>query len=208
MKSFLGAGERSRQKSIAFLVSGLLIGGVVVFLGLNMGNVDSQEAAQDLVSTLEQSSGQDLELVGVQEENGLYRVQVSDQNNQLSTYYMTKDGQLIAQDAGFTDFNQFKQQVSAQADFSQCMSERDVVMFGNQTQRSTAAQIQILGGANMVSDIYADVNNENVLQQAVQLGIETTPGFFYNNRTAQGVQTIPQLEQFTGCSYNFNASES
>jgi hypothetical protein len=194
------------RKSLTFLVSGLLIGAVAVFLGMNYTAVDSDAAAQDLVSTLEQSTGQDLELINVGEENGLYKIQVRNQQDQLSTYYMTQDGQLLAQESGFTNFGQFKDQVSAQAEFSECMLDRNVVMFGNQSQRATAAQIQILGGVNQVADIYADVNNEPVLEQAARLGVSQTPAFYYNNSTAEGVQTIPQLEQFTGCNYSFNQS--
>ncbi|MFQ3275356.1 MAG: hypothetical protein ACI9LV_000856 [Candidatus Nanohaloarchaea archaeon] len=192
------------RKSFAFLLSGLMIGAVVVFLGMNYGEPTGQEAAEELVSTLEQQSGQDLELVSVETRNGLHRIQVSDQNNQLTTYYMSPDGQLVAQESGLTDFNQFKQQVSAQAEFSECLQNRNVVMFGNRTQRATVAQIQTLGGINQVSNIYADVNNEQILQQAVQLGVSQTPAFYYNNSTAEGLQTIPQLEQFTGCNYSFN----
>jgi len=190
------------RKSLSFLISGLILGSVTVFLSINAGTVTGEEAAQDLVSTLEQSSGQDLEVVNVEESNGLYKVEVKDGNNQLSTYYMTRDGEMVAQDTAMTNFPEFRQQVSAQANFSSCLEEEGVVMFGNQSQRSTAAQIQLLGGPNMVSGIYADVNNEQVLNQAQQLGIQRIPAFATNESAVQGVQTVPQLEEFSGCEYN------
>jgi hypothetical protein len=194
------------RKSLSFLLAGLALGAILVFLGANYSSINSDQASKDLVSALEQSTGQNLEIVSSTEENGLYKIQIKNQNDQLSTYYITKNGELVAQDSSFTDFGQFKNTIEAQAQFSNCMSERDVVMFGNQSQRATAAQIQLLGGPNQVSDIYADVNNEQVLQQAVQLGVSSTPAFLYQNSTAQGVQTIPQLEDFTGCTYQANAT--
>lgn len=192
------------RKSLTFLFSGLLLGAVLVFIGMNQGNVSGERIAQDLESTLEQSTGQSLEIINIDRQNGLYRVQLRDSENQLTTYYMTRDGELVAQESGFTDFNDFRRRVSAQASFSDCMSDREVVMFGNSSQRATLAQIQLLGGANQVTDIYADVNNEPVLEQAVRLGISRTPAFYYGNQTIQGVQTVPQLGDFTGCQYNFS----
>ncbi|PSG98912.1 MAG: hypothetical protein BRC29_02165 [Nanohaloarchaea archaeon SW_7_43_1] len=205
MPDTFGAGDMKEsfdKKSFSFLVSGLILGSVVVFLSLNAGTVGSEEAAQDLVSTLEQSSGQDLEVVNVEESNGLYKVEVKDGNNQLSTYYMTRDGEMIAQDTAMTNFPEFRQQVSAQTNFSSCLEDEGVVMFGNRSQRSTATQIQILGGLNMVSGIYADVNNEQILNQAQQIGIQRIPAFATNESAVQGVQTVPQLEEFSGCEYN------
>lgn len=195
------------RKSLVFLLTGLLIGSVAVFLGTSYTAADQEGTAQQLVSTLEQSSGQNLELIKTEEENGLYRIQVRDQQDRLSTYYMSRDGQLVAQGGSFTNFEQFRQQVSAQSEFSGCLQDRNVVMFGNQSQRGTLAQIQLLGGINQVSNIYADVNNQQILQQATQLGVGATPAFYYNNSTAEGLQTIPQLEQFTGCQYSLNQSE-
>lgn len=201
MPGFENVKNNFNKKSLTFLFSGLIIGAVAVFLTLNAGNVSGEQAAQDLVSTLEQSSGQDLELINVQESNGLYQVRIQDSNNQLATYYITKDGQMVSQETGMTNLPEFKQQVSAQVNFSECL-EQEVVMYGNQSQQATAAQIQLLGGPNMVSGFYSDVNNEEVLQQAVDAGITNVPGFVNDESTVQGVQSIQQLEEFSGCEYN------
>lgn len=192
------------SKSVVVFIAGLMIGGSIFYLGPNFAMGSGDQVAQDLISTLEQSSGQELELINVDERNGLYRAQIRNQDDELTTYYMTKNGKMIAQESGLTNFSEFNNTVSAQADFSQCLEDRGVVMFGNQSQRSTLAQIQLLGGPNMLSNIYADVNNNQTRQQAVQLGIQTTPSFYYNDSVAQGTQTVTQLSSFTGCNFDEN----
>lgn len=189
-------------KSIGVFLVGIVIGGLVFFVGSDAAFTSGDQVAQDLISTLEQSSGQELELINVDEQNGLYRAQIRNQDDELTTYYMTKNGEMVAQESGLTNFSEFNNTVSAQADFSQCLEDRGVVMFGNQSQRSTLAQIQLLGGANMLSNIYADVNNNQTRQQAVQLGIQTTPSFYYNESVVQGTQTVNQISSFTGCQFD------
>lgn len=192
------------KNSLVFLVAGILVGSVVVFLSLNQGTVNQENLADQLKDTLEQSTGDNLEIVNTETENGLHKIQLRNQEDQLSTYYVTKNGQLLAEESGFTNFADFRQRISAQTSFSECLTDNQVIMFGNQSQRSTVTQIQLLGGVNQISDYYADVGNEQVLRQAAQLGVRRTPAFYYNNSTIQGIQSFNQLEEFTSCQYNYS----
>lgn len=186
-----------------FLIAGFLSGAVLTGLvtgGFMTGS--GQTAANNMISTLEQSSGQDFELVSLDRRNGLYRAQIKNQNDQLTTYYITENGEMILQESGLTDLSQLKQTVDAQAEFTGCMADRNVVMYGNTSQQETAAQIQLLGGANMVSDIYKDINQRENLREAINRGIQRIPGFYHDNSTLQGVQSVANLENFTGCTYS------
>ncbi|MFB6213618.1 MAG: hypothetical protein ABEJ07_03600 [Candidatus Nanohaloarchaea archaeon] len=195
-----------RQALVSFLVAGLLVGAGLTFLGMNLDKVSKQQAGQEVVSTLEAQTGQDLELLNVEKRSGLYVVNVRGQNNQVSTFYVTQDGSTVA--TSVSSLDQTRRLANARSTLSSCMQQRNVVMFGNISQRETQAQIQLLGGQRYVSGIYADINNQQVLQQAAQIGIQRVPAFYYNGSVRQGVQTPQQLVQFTGCSYSFNSSSS
>lgn len=197
--------EYINTQTLALILTGVLIGGgITLAADMQSGNADRQAIAQDLVDTLETSSGQQLEVVKTSETNGLYKIQLSNSDNQLSTYYITKDGEMLLQESSVTNFRNFTRTVEAQSQFTGCMAEENVAFYGNASQRATAAQIQLLGGPNQVSDIYRDINNEQNLRQALQNGVRRVPGFYHNNSTLQGVQSISKLEEFTGCDYPLN----
>lgn len=184
------------------LAVGLLAGASFVMGMDRLTGSNGEAAAQELISTLEKSSGQDFELVALDEQSGLYRAQIKNQEDQLTTYYITRDGSRIIQESGVTNLRQFSQQVDAQVNFTNCMAERDVVMYGNLSQRETVTQVQLLGGANQVSDIYMDINQQENLAEAIERGIQRVPAFYHDNSTLQGVQSVSNLENFTGCTYN------
>lgn len=187
------------NKTVVFLVAGLLIGSAASYLALESQTVSGQEAAENLASTLEAQSGQSYEVVNVERQNGLYRADISNPQNQLSTYYITQDGNLVA--GQMTDLNQLQQTVLNQQNFVECISNRNAVLYGNASQRATALQIQLLGGANTVSPIYKDVNSQGVLQEAANRGIQRVPSFYYNGSVLGGVNQVGSIEEFTGCSY-------
>lgn len=198
--------EISKQ-NILLPIAGLFLIFTGVFLGSNLNyfSIDGQgvsgdTASQDLVSLLETQSGQEYEVVSVKTENDLYKIDVSDQQNQLSTYYITKNGEMMAD--GMTEFKQLKNTVDAQRGFSNCLANRNTVLYGNSSQRETSLQIQILGGSDMAAPIYKDLNNQQNLQEAVERGIETVPGFYYEGSVLSGVNQISQISEFTGCQYS------
>lgn len=189
-----------KQVIVAFLAAGMLAGAGAAYLGLNADKIPQKQAGQQVVTTLEAQTGQNLELINVESESGLYKVNVRDSNDQVSTFYVTKDGSKIA--SNVADLGQTRRVALARNSLSQCLQDRNVVMFGNISQRETQAQIQLLGGQRRISGIYADVNNQQVLQQAARAGVRQVPAFFYNGSVRQGVTTPGQLANFTGCSYD------
>lgn len=192
------------RRTVSLLLLGLLIGSALTAGAEKLSASSGEAAAQELISTLEKSSGQDFELVTLEKQNGLYQAQIKNQQDQLTTYYITEDGSSIIQESGITNLKQFSSRVDAQAEFSNCMAEKDVVMYGNLSQQETVAQVQLLGGANQVSGIYADVNQEENIVEVINRGIQRIPAFVYDNSTLQGVQSVSSLENFTGCEYAAN----
>jgi len=198
--------EITRQ-DLLLPVIGLFLISTGVFLGSNLNyfsidgqSVSEDRASQDLISLLETRSGQEHEVVSVKTENDLYKIDVSDPQNQLSTYYITRNGEMITN--GMTDFEELKNTVDAQREFSNCLANKNTVMYGNSSQRATSLQIQILGGVNMAAPIYKDLSNQQNLQEAVERGVETVPGIYYDGSVLSGVNQISQISEFTGCQYS------
>jgi bacterioferritin-associated ferredoxin len=187
------------KKTALFLIAGTFLGLTVGFLAAQTPQISEQQASQKLVSTLEAQSGQQLEVVNTETENGVYKIDISDSEDQLSTYHVTKDGRMVS--AGMSDLDQLRQTVAAQQQFAGCLANKSAVLYGNSSQQATAAQIQVLGGANMVSPIYQDVGTEGVLQEATQRGIERVPTLYYNESALPGPNSISQISEFTGCQF-------
>jgi hypothetical protein len=189
-----------RQTLAVFLVAGIAIGASATYVSLDAEGVSKQEAAQEVVSTLEAQTGQELELINVKAESGLYRVDIKDSNDRLSTFYVTRDGSLVT--GSMTDLQETKELATARRQFSNCLQDRNVVMFGNRSQQETQAQFQLLGGESYVSPIYVDVSSQDVLQQARKLGVTMVPAFYYNGSVSEGVMRPSGVANFTGCSYS------
>jgi hypothetical protein len=82
-------GNMNREKAI-FLIAGVAFGLTAAFLTGQVQHISEGQASQKLISTLEAQSGQQLEAVSIKSENGLYKIDLSDSQNQLSTYHVTK----------------------------------------------------------------------------------------------------------------------
>lgn len=189
------------SKLLLLLVAGVIAGSTVTYMALEMDNVSGQQAAQQLETTLEAQSGQQLELVSIETQNGFYKVDLKNQDNQLTTYYITQDGQMVTQESSLSNMNQLTATVAAQQQFMNCLSNRNVTFYGNASQQATLAQIQVLGGQYLASPIYQDVNNQQVLRQTAQRGVKQVPSLYYNGSVLAGANSINQISQFTGCSF-------
>lgn len=185
------------RKAALFLIAGTIFGLTAGFLAAQSSQVSKQQASQELVSTLEAQSGQQLEVVNVRSENGLYRIDISDSQNQLNTYYVTKNGRMASE--SMSNLQQLRQTIDIQKRFVGCLSDRDATLYGNSSQQETLIQIQALGGENIVSPIYKDVRNQEILQEATQRGVRRVPSIYYNESVLSGVKEINQISQFAGC---------
>ena len=81
---------------IALVLAGVFLGSNLQYFSISDQSISEDSAAQELVSLLENRSGQEYEVVSVKTENNLYKIDLSDSQNQLSTYYLTKSGELVA----------------------------------------------------------------------------------------------------------------
>lgn len=187
------------KAKIGFMMLGIILG-VGLTLGATKLDTSGDEASDQLVSFLENQSGQELEKISAESAGEFYKVDVRTTGDQLSTYYT--DGERFT--TAMQNIEDIKQRSTALAQFSQCLQNSGTVMFGNSTQRATQTQIQALGGTQVVAPIYQDVSDQRVLQQAAQLGVQQVPAFVNNESAIQGVQTPQQVQQFTGCSLEAN----
>ncbi len=191
-----------RQMLATFLVVGLAIGAAATYALTGLDSISEDQAGEKVISTLEQQTDQELELIRVESENELYRVDVRTPDDRLSTFYVTRDGSMLAPENALTDIDRATQVMAAQEDFAECLDENNVVMYGNIAQQETQLQIQLLGGTQVVSDIYRDINDEENLQEAQDRGVERIPGFYLGGSVLEGVNEIEDIEEFTGCNYD------
>lgn len=194
--SISGMVSNTKILMLVVLVAGALVGGGAAYLSMNSGGVSADEAGEIVASTLQNQTGVNYDVVNVEEQSGMYRVQVS-VNNQLQTYFVTKDGKLLANQ--LTDIEQVRQLMADQRQVSNCLNEEGAVLYGNLSQQATVAQIQILGGANNVAPYYSDVNNPQNLVEAVQRGVTSVPAFWLDNQTLSGPANMNQVRNFAGC---------
>ena len=187
------------RRQIGFLTLGIIFG-IGLAAGYTALSNNSQQASDQLVSFLENQSGQDLEVVNSEPAGQYHMVDVRTEDDQVTTYYT--DGERFT--SQMQSVEDVQERNTALTEFSQCLQDSGTVMFGNSTQQATQTQIQSLGGTQVVAPIYQDVSNNQTLQQAAQLGIQQVPAFYQNETAVQGVQTLQQVEQFTGCDYRLN----
>lgn len=182
--------------AITFLVAGALVGGASAYVGMGFDDMSKQKAGEMVAETLSDQTGNTYEVVKVEETNGLYEVQVSS-NNQLQTYYVTKDGKRFS--GQMANLTQVRQTVAMQNEVATCLENKNAVLYGNITQQPTVAQIQVLGGAQKVSGYYKDVNNPTNLQEAANRGISSVPALWMGNRTLSNVNNLERISKFAGC---------
>lgn len=182
---------------VSFLAAGLIIGGTSTYLYMTFDEIGEDEAANKIIETVEQQSGENLELVNAETENGLYKIDLRTSENTLSTFHITKDGKMFSN--AMQDIDEMRNVLNAQQEFYTCLEENNVVIYGNMEEQATVLQIQLLGGGNGLQDIYRDVSDEENLQEAQSRGVESVPAFYLGGNTLEGVQQIEQIEEFTGC---------
>lgn len=197
-EKFSGPLDKVTDSKLSSIAIGLVLG-IALLFGFQSLDIGNQDPTEELIPFLENQTGQDLEVITTEEAGEFYEVQVRDSQDNLLTYYVSKDGKTFTQN--MQNIDSIRQRGEALIDFRNCLSNSGTIMFGNGTQRATQLQVQRLGGANIVAPIYRDVNNETILSTAAQLGVQQVPAFYRNQTAIQGVQTLQTVEQFTGCSY-------
>jgi hypothetical protein len=191
--------EHLKQKALlaALLVGGLAVGGAATYVGTSMGGISADAAGEKVASTLEDSTGNEYEVVDVSKRSGMYEVRLSNNGN-LQTYFVTEDGKFLS--GALTDLEQVQQTIDTRNSVNSCLEDKDAVLYGNVSQQPTQVQIQLLGGAQQVASYYKDVNNPANLQEAAQRGVSSVPSLYVNNETLSDVNNLSQIEEFAECS--------
>lgn len=178
---------------LGFTTTALSATGVI---SLDVNQVSKQRAGELVSDTLGDSAGANFEVVKVEEESGLYAVDLSAQN-QLQTVYITKDAELFT--TAMNSLSGLRETLELQRTTETCLNNRNATMYGNITQRETQLQIQAMGGTERVDGYYQDVNQQGVLQEAANNGVRAIPAFVVNGEVLQGVNNLTAVREFAGC---------
>ncbi len=193
-------------KAVTTLVVVLLaaVGGGAYMTGFLDGFIGGTPTGQVVKDTFELETGQDLEVMKVEEEGSLNRVVLSDGEQVIETY-VTKDGEYIVNNP--INIEEYQGTLEARDTFIACLEEQNAKFFGiladdeqlSQHNRMAELQIQALGGMNNLNNIFQGPGTEGFpQQQVVQNGVV----WRLNGELTNGIKTIQQLEETTGCSYD------
>ncbi len=181
---------------IAAVAGGMVFTNAFGLLGEPTGNI-AKEA-------LEMETGADLEVLKIESEGSLDRVVLSDGESVINTY-VTADGKYIVQNP--VSVSDYMGTLEAREDFLSCVSDQNARFFGiiaqneelMQHTQMAQAQIQALGGITGIQDIFQGPGTEGFPEDTV---LEHGVVWRLNGEIVPGIQTIPELEEATGCSYD------
>lgn len=179
---------------------GLLIG-LSVFLLYNFGlesGVSKDKVGKRVKEVYSLSNpNQNVEISSVTEENGLYKVIIKS-NTQLQEVYVTQNGKFLIRKP--TKLEGLRERLSKTQDFTNCLKNKNVRLYGISNQTATQAQIQILGGVNFASQIYQSCAGQNA-QGCVQNGVKKVPSIKYKDQVLEGVNRVSKIANITGCEF-------
>lgn len=189
-------------KAIGLVAAVLLAaaGGTAYLTGL-VGDTPTGHVVKD---AFEMETGQDLEVLSVEDEGSFDRVVLSDGQEVIETF-VTKDGQYIVNNP--IDVDEYTTTLESRQDFLSCIEEQNAQFFGFlgedeeliQHTQITQAQMQALGGINGLQEIFRGPGTEGFPEDAVA---ENGVVWRLNGELEPGVHTIPELEDATGCDYD------
>lgn len=167
----------------------LIAAGVLLFAGSFQ-----QEAARKKVVDAYSALGSRLEVLSIKEENGVYKMVLKPMDsNTVQEIYVTKDGQLLLRNV--VRLEDFTSRILREDNFSQCLADRRVVVFGTSSDVNTLQQLQLIG--SFAGRVFFDCSTN--LQTCANLNITLVPTTFYQNTLYPGVQPVSLYTQLTGC---------
>lgn len=202
---------------ILAIVCLVLAGGLVYSLfGQKIGKdtIDAEEA-EDLILTYINSllEGQPFKasLIGeIEEEAGLYKLQIKVGNEELLSY-LTKDGKIffpqginleeaIVQTSG-PEETQSSSEVTISPEeltkFIACLKEANFVIYGANWCGWTKKLVEMLGGFDMVKPIYVECTEEEELCREKK--VQGYPTILIKGEQYQGARTFKDFSAATGC---------
>lgn len=188
--------DRNLTLPLVSLLIGFVIGFSAFYMVGSIEDVSEESASNQLVEVMQNVTDQEYEVVNIDSEAGLYRVNLRTEDDTLETFHVTKNGEMFAPE--MQNFEEIKQINQDREEFYSCLEENQVVIYGNLEEEETILQLQLLGGEDL-ENIYRDVRQEEVLEEARNRGVERIPAIYHDGNVLEGVNNLEEVEEFTGC---------
>ncbi|MFW6283432.1 MAG: hypothetical protein ACOC1P_05265 [Minisyncoccales bacterium] len=198
--------------------TGQATGSSVIFDSENEEIISQEEAGEKVEDLFESQGAEDVEITGTSEEKGMYRVDVSVQG-QETPIHVTKDGENLVE--GLMSFEEVEQQQAAQdqqeqttneqesseyseeeieklSEFNDCLSDNEVVIYGQETCPHCSELVESLGGYEAVENVYVECteNTQKCSEEMIGSGV---PEIQIEGEMHEGSRSIEALADATGC---------
>ena len=207
--------KKLSSNKIFWLALGIIgIALVIMFFNRGVSGNVSADFAANAVLEFANAQGANAELEGVEEEDDFYKVALTIQGQTLPVY-VTKDGKYFTSSLiplsdvpNNANTNQQQQQTQTQTvyseedlpkikEFSQCLAEKGVKIYGADWCGWTKKFVETLGGADTIAPIYVECTTK--ADECSEAGVTGYPTTQINGETYTGARTIEGLAQATGC---------
>lgn len=186
-----------------------LVGAVVLLLGggayfYTNGGLNGAPTGNMVKDAYELARNSDLEVMKVEDEGSLDKVTLRD-GDEVFDAYVTDDGKYLVNNPVLLE--NYTKTLEARNEFVSCLEDENARFYGIMSQensqlqnhtRMAQLQIQVLGGANGLQNLFYGPGTEGFpQQQVVQNGLV----WRLNGEFSSGVKTLQELEEATGCTY-------
>lgn len=200
---------RDRRVAAAAALVVVVAAGVAVYT-FSAGTPTGQAVER----AMELSTGNDLEVLSVENQGSLDRIVLRQQgSDRVTEVYATSDGQYIVSNP--VDVANYTRQLEARSSFLSCLGG-NATFYGiisqnaNLTQYNQLAQLQVqaLGGPVGIAPVFGGPGQgETVTVQGQQvpvnqLVLQNGVVWQIGDEVSTGIMTVDQLEDSTGCTYD------
>ncbi len=206
------------QKPLLILIIGLIIFSFSAWLYLNQGDQgpsleEANERAMNFINDILLSHrSTKASLVDISEDHGLIKIDVEIEGQPL-TSYMSDDLELFFAEA--INIDEYTQLVQSDElppteepsegldrpenfdQFISCLSEHEMLIYGADWCGYTNQLVDLLGGLEMIDQIYVECTQEEDLCQEAQ--ITGYPTIRFAGEDYNGPRTLEGLAEVTGC---------
>lgn len=201
--------------SIAVIISGLVIAGTIIFFSpqeeeqISSETLSTEEAGEEAMSFINEVMLQGqltASLLDVSEEYGLYRLDLSIDGQDYSSY-ITKDGKFFfAEKIDIEEAKSFMEEGTASAPlpdvdlegFVSCLEEENFVIYGEASCPYCQEVVETLGGKNVAAPVYVECSEEVDLCKEKE--ISAYPTILIDGQSYKGNRSLESFALETGCS--------
>jgi protein-disulfide isomerase len=191
--------KESRIKKDHIYIGIIII--LIIVIATSFLSVGQPSAALTVKNLYDIRTG-NADIISTEEISGLYKVTltVTDEvgGKSVQDVYVTKDGNYILSTNSLVSTTEFESTLKNEKNYTQCLSDNNVVIFGAATDSNSALQLQTLGVNNFITKIFYDCSAN--LQACQQLGVTVVPSTSIGNNLYTGLQTSGFITEQTGCS--------